>query len=179
MNRQADSSKRFFGGLSVLAVSAGVACCLHSVRADSHAFSPAYGEQGNLNLRLFTFDGKETTVPLPAPAKVFRDLWFSRSGRAIYGQTMQVLRGQPSSITKVEFEPATQSILRGSTGFEVWHLTESRSSNTVFIAGWAEVMGAPDCGYFEINPDTGGGSDAESRCGCRLPRRARSRIPRW
>ena len=61
----------------MLAISAGVACCLHSVRADSHAFSPAYGEQGNLNLRLFTFDGKETTVPLPAPAKVFRDLWFS------------------------------------------------------------------------------------------------------
>jgi Tol biopolymer transport system component len=153
MNSSLITSKRV--GLLLFALAPALGS-VQPIRANSPSFYAAYWQQGSPQLRLFTPDGKETAASLPARAKLFQVVWFSPDGKAIYGKALQSPRGQSSGITKIEFKPTREGIVRGSEGLEVWHLSVSPSSGKIFIAGWTTNQGTRgECGYFEIDPNAG------------------------
>ncbi len=108
--------------------------------------------QGHV-LTLFPVDGPEVAVSLPDELrKDFRLIAFSPDGRSVYGQSNSGLSA--SGITKIEFKPPRQSIVRGSVGFgTIWSFTASQKSAKIFVSGIFR-SGGVTCGAFEIDPDT-------------------------
>jgi hypothetical protein len=102
-------------------------------------------------LLLFPMVGPEMKIELPAGlSNEFRPILFAPDGKVIYGQTTV-----GSGIVKIEFKPARQSIVRGSTGLgEIWNIAMSQGSGRLLVSSWSKTKG--ECGTFEIDPDSGG-----------------------
>jgi WD40 repeat protein len=104
-------------------------------------------------LILFPTAGPQVTVPLPAglPADL-RLIEFSPDGTAIYVQSL----GGWDRITKIEFRPARQRIIRGSVGVgTILSLVVLHKPERILVSGVAKSRGKVECGVFEIDPDGG------------------------
>ena len=132
--------------------------CLGSqvLNSSSPPFSPAYmhpGADGHPELTLFLATAPATKVPLPPGLSSSLTISsFDPDGTAIYVQDSNP--GALDGIRKIEFKPARQSILPGTTGLgAIWHLTVSRPSGSIFVSGIASRLRGSECGTFKLNQD--------------------------
>lgn len=135
----------------------GLGCWeLQSAGASSRSFCPAYLDLRSDTplLTLFPLVGPEVKVHLPAglPTSNLQFIEFSPDGKSIYVQGHRTWDG----ITKIEFNPARQSIVRGSAGIgTTGSLVVLHQPERILVSGIANRRGKIECGVFELDPDGG------------------------
>jgi hypothetical protein len=132
-----------------------IAVCLAprpAVSGQAH-YLPAYFEHiptKSPRLLVFPAVGEAMEVPLPANLpQGFRLIEFSPDGRVAYGQKLFAWDG----ITKIQFNPPRQELIRGSEGFgTVSSIVPLGLSGKMLLSGVFKSERGADCGIFELNP---------------------------
>ena len=137
--------------------SLGVGCWgSETLEVAAPSFCAAYIHPGDHGpaLSLFPTERPEVLIPLPAGLPVdLRVNAFSPDGTAVYVQNAS---RWSDGISRIEFKPARQSVIRGSVGLgAIWHLTVSQPSGRIFVSGFAQGGRKAGCGTFEIVTNVG------------------------